>query len=207
MSTNFYTPAVPTTLTLNLEDGATALFPIAFVFSDGMLIESVNLSHVSLGLYAATWVPGALLSYSALFIVYDDALHTVESTLYTRELERWQSDVIVASAIGLPTLPADIADSVWDELLAAHTTANSAGEFLGRLTQAKVDEIGDTNVRVRLLEKIARNRLELADGSTGNWVLYDDDSLTPLLTFSISDKNGSGIVQQALVPSRRTRGA
>ena len=50
------------------------------------------------------------------------------------------------------------------------------------------------------------DRLELADGDTGNWILYDDDSVTPLLTFNVRDKAGAVIVQQAGVPSRRSRG-
>ena len=206
MSTNIFTAGSTTALTLNLEDGATGVYPRAFIFSNGSLIGSIDLGHVALGRYSAAWVPGSLASYDALFVVYDDALHTTESAIYTREMERWQNASIIATAIGLPTLPADIADQVWDELLAAHTAAGSAGEFLGRLTAARAGNIDDTNVRLRLVEKIWRNRLELADGTTGNWVLYDDDSVTPLLTWDVSDKNGAGIVQQGLVPSRRTRG-
>jgi hypothetical protein len=58
----------------------------------------------------------------------------------------------------------------------------------------------------RLAQKILRNRLELADGSTNNWVLYDDDNTTVLLTFSVADKVGGIITQPTASPSRRTRG-
>lgn len=207
MSTRFYTPSAPVALTLNLEDGNEDQFPRAFIFSNGSIITSVDLGHVGLGRYSGTWIPGALKSYDALFVIYSEVTHTTESDIYTREMERWQSQEIIADAIGLSSLPIDIADQVWDELLAAHTLAGSAGEYLARLTQGHVDTVQDTNVRAVLLEKILRNRLELADGSTDNWVLYDDDSVTPLLRWSVTDKEGSGIAQQRLVPSRRTRGA
>lgn len=162
---NFYTPSVAINLTLNLEDGAIGLFPQATLFSNGTLEDTVNLAHVGSGRYSGVWTPGAIIkTYDALFIVYTDAGHTVESTVYTRAMEKWQSDTLIAAATS------------------------------------------DTNTRTRLIEKLLRNRLELADGSTSNWILYDDDSVTPLLTFNVKDKTGAGIVQQALVPSRRSRG-
>lgn len=204
--TRLFIAGTPVALTLNLEDGATGLFPRAFIFSNGSLVTSVDLGHIALGRYSGAWVPGVLASYDALFVIYNEASHTTESVVYTREMERWQNADTIATAIDRVNLPADVTDAVWDELLSGHVIAGSAGEFLARLTAARADNIDDSNVRVRLLEKILRNRLELADGSTGNWVLYDDDSVTPLLTWSVTDKTGSGVVQQALVPSRRTRG-
>lgn len=62
------------------------------------------------------------------------------------------------------------------------------------------------NATITLIQKILRNRLELADGSTTNWVLYDDDNTTPLLTWDVSDKTGAAITQPVGAPSRRTRG-
>jgi hypothetical protein len=57
-----------------------------------------------------------------------------------------------------------------------------------------------------LIEKLLRNRLELSDGGVGNWVLYDDDDVTPLLSWDVTDKNGNPIAVPAGVPARRTRG-
>lgn len=57
-----------------------------------------------------------------------------------------------------------------------------------------------------LIEKLLRNRLELADGGVGNWILYDNDDVTPLLTWDVTDKNGNPIAVPAGVPARRTRG-
>lgn len=61
--------------------------------------------------------------------------------------------------------------------------------------------------KVGLIEKLLRNRLELAEGTTNNWVLYDDDSITPLLRWSVTDKTGLAIALQSTVPAKRTRGA
>ena len=44
--------------------------------------------------------------------------------------------------------------------------------------------------RTILMRKLFTNRLELEDGDTDNWILYDDDSTTPLLTFNARDKAG-----------------
>lgn len=63
--------------------------------------------------------------------------------------------------------------------------------------------VGMINVRTLLLRKIQTNRLELTDGDTDNWILYDDDASTPLLTFSVKDKSGQLIIQQPYAPSIR----
>lgn len=85
----------------------------------------------------------------------------------------------------------NIPDDVWDELLAGHVAVGSAGEALTFTT---------------LIKKMLINRLELADGVASNWVLYDDNDITPLLTFSVTDKDGLTITQPSGAPSRRTRG-
>jgi hypothetical protein len=64
--------------------------------------------------------------------------------------------------------------------------------------------VGVVDIRTTLLRKIQTNRLELFDGDTDNWILYDDDAITPLITFSISDKDGDVIVQCSSSPSKRS---
>ena len=64
----------------------------------------------------------------------------------------------------------------------------------------------DINADVTLIKKILRNKLVLNDGSDGNWVLYDDDSTTPLLTFSVTDKQGGPVSLANSAPARRSRG-
>jgi len=68
------------------------------------------------------------------------------------------------------------------------------------------DVLDNIDVRTILVRKIQTNRLELADGDISNWILYDDDNTTPLLTFSVTDKNGNLITQQTSTPSRRSKG-
>jgi len=67
-------------------------------------------------------------------------------------------------------------------------------------------DLGDLATDVTLIRKLLQNKLELADGDTGNWILYDDNDSTPLLTFSVTDKGGLAITQPEGAPSRRTRG-
>lgn len=69
------------------------------------------------------------------------------------------------------------------------------------------DVVDDVDVRTILIRKIQTNRLELVDGSSGNWKLYDDNSIDVLLTFNITDKDGNTIVQPVGAPSRRSKGS
>jgi len=57
-----------------------------------------------------------------------------------------------------------------------------------------------------LIRKILNNRLELQDGSTDNWELYDDDDSTVLLRYDVTDKLGAAISIEPATPARRTRG-
>jgi hypothetical protein len=82
-------------------------------------------------------------------------------------------------------------------------------ELLARLTlsrAAALDDIPGISTNVTLLKKIDINRLELENGSDDNWVLYDDDDVTPLLTWSVSDYLGNDLSLPTGLPGRRTRG-
>jgi hypothetical protein len=57
-----------------------------------------------------------------------------------------------------------------------------------------------------LILRILKNKLELTNGKDDNWVLYDDDDTTPLLTFSVSDVADSAITSPTGVPAKRSRG-
>lgn len=82
-------------------------------------------------------------------------------------------------------------------------TYASSGEY-NEVLDTIESTVGIVDVRTSLLRKIWTNRLELFDGDTDNWILYDDDEATPLLTFSVSDKSGDLIIQQPNTPSRRS---
>lgn len=53
------------------------------------------------------------------------------------------------------------------------------------------------------IRKVARNRLEQADGDTDNLVLFDDDGSTPLFQWDSKNKNGGNISQPTAAPARR----
>jgi hypothetical protein len=79
----------------------------------------------------------------------------------------------------------------------------SSGEYNTVLDTIE-STVGNVDVRTVLLRKIQTNKLELYDGDEDNWVLYDDDGHTELLTFSVTDKNGQLIVQHPQSPSKRS---
>jgi hypothetical protein len=57
-----------------------------------------------------------------------------------------------------------------------------------------------------LMRKILNNRLELSDGAASNWKLYDDNDISILLNYDITDKDGNTIFLEPVTPARRTRG-
>lgn len=197
-----FIPGTPVLLSLLLEDSVTTKHPRAEVYAGAAAVTNVNLSHIGGGRYVGTWVPINAVDYDIVFRVYDDAAHTLLSPNYTAESERWQPGQAFQDA----SLSSAVADAVWDENLSAHALAGSTGEALSRLTLARSLAIDNTADWSRLILQILRNRLELADGSTDNWVLYDDDDTTPLLRWSVRDKAGNAILQPLSAPSRRTRG-
>lgn len=73
-----------------------------------------------------------------------------------------------------------------------------------------IDTVGllsdNVEIRTLLVKKILTNRLELSDGDTANWVLYDDDDTSVLGTWDVTDKADGAIVEQPYSNSRRTRG-
>lgn len=179
----FFVTSQPALLSLTLTDGETGVYPRAYLWRNGTQETAVSLSHAGLGRYTGVWTPAQNTKYNAVYRVYSDAARTTLATQYEQQEETWQSlDGAVAPAV---------ADAVWEEQLSGHVAAGSAGEYLARTA---------------LIEKILRNRLELEEGGTNNWVLYDDDSVTPLLRWSVTDKNGDDIRIKAFTPARRTRG-
>jgi len=95
-----------------------------------------------------------------------------------------------------------ICDSITLSGVERYTYAAS-GEYNSVLNDIE-STVGIVDLRTDLLRKIQTNRLELFDGDTDNWILYDDDGTTPLLTFSVSDKDGNIIVQCPNTPSKRS---
>lgn len=65
------------------------------------------------------------------------------------------------------------------------------------------DEI---DFRVNLIKKIWKNKLILSDGDTKNLVIYEDDDVTPVIKYSVTDVSDDLIIQPSHISSRRTRG-
>lgn len=179
---HLFIPTEATRLYLQLSDGAENQYPQAMVFDGTTLDAVIPLSHVSGGLYSALWVPSGAVIFEIRYTCYHDPTHTIPSLIYEQVTEKWQPTDMVSE---------QTAEALLDTPLTGHGSAGSVGEALARLA---------------LIEKIQRNRLELAEGATNNWILYDDDSITPLLRWSVTDKTGLDIRMNAFVPARRTRG-
>jgi len=62
------------------------------------------------------------------------------------------------------------------------------------------------DLRTLLLRKILTNRLELVDGSTNNWILYDDNDTDVLTTWDVTDQNNDVIIEPDHGSSRRSKG-
>ncbi len=79
----------PVVLVLVLEDGNTGMYPQAEIYETGSAtpLDVIDLDHRAKGRYEGTWTPTDVGTYSALFITYADAAHTVESLMYSREGE------------------------------------------------------------------------------------------------------------------------
>ncbi len=60
------------------------------------------------------------------------------------------------------------------------------------------------NGTIELIRKLLQNRLELAEGFSNNWVLYDDNGVDILQVWNVTDKAGSAISFGSGVPARRS---
>lgn len=78
------------TLALMLEDGNGSMYPQTKIYepSNSSPLATIDLTHISAGRYEGSWTPTSIGSYSAHYITYSDASHTIESFLYTREIEQ-----------------------------------------------------------------------------------------------------------------------
>ena len=62
-------------------------------------IVTLDLIHKAKGRYEVEWTPLAVGVYSAVFIVYADAGHSIENIVYSREIEQvFKIKVIIFTA-------------------------------------------------------------------------------------------------------------
>ena len=88
-------------------------------------------------------------------------------------------------------------------VLAQSSSATQLGTSLTDEQQAQLDNV---EYLAGYLKKIQVNRLELQPGASANWKLYDDDDVTLLRTWDVTDASGEPIAVPAGAPARRSRG-
>jgi hypothetical protein len=64
----------------------------------------------------------------------------------------------------------------------------------------------EQEAKIALIEKILRNKMVQTTDSSNNHIIYDDDGVTPLLTFTVKDSGGLAPTLPTGVPATRTRG-
>jgi len=134
-------------LALQLIDGNGAQFPQAEIYDDaGVNLATIDLAHVGDGLYepAVAYVMPNELFIHAVYIVYTDALHTILSTVYLRDIDTFVNNMAASAA------------AVWDEPQAAHYIAGTMGFVLHciqGLSQKNVRHFGRTyNINSKLTQ-------------------------------------------------------
>jgi len=117
--------------------------------------------------------------------------------------------VAALTAQGYTSVRADLLDNLDAAISAVIVAIGALNDMDQADVQTALTAQGYTVTRaamIELIKKVLINRLELADGGSGNMVLYDDDDSTPLLTFAVTDHNGNAIVLANQEPARRGRG-
>jgi len=162
--------------------------------------------------------------YRFVQAIFDDSLQyvaTLDGSTAVTPQERYQAAAAPADGEDRTT----VANSVDSELTTQHGAGSWTSASAIDWTTAEREQIraalgivgtksgpsGGGQLQSALAEsalarKVLTNRLELVNGSAGNWVLFDDDSITPLLTFDVTDVLGGPIVNDAGIPAKRTKG-
>ena len=72
-------------LSLTLYNGASGMYPRAYVYSQGIAIPmQVDLAHVTQGVYRGLHTAGGAGRYTVLYVVFSNSLRTNEATNYAR---------------------------------------------------------------------------------------------------------------------------
>ena len=116
----------------------------------------------------------------------------------------------------------EIADAVLDESLTLHVGSNTVGQALSRLDTTVssratavsaanavweaiegIRDNGTMGAALVLLRKMATNKLVESPGDPGTVTLYDNDGVTPIATWSLTDYDGGAVTGVAGSPSIR----
>ena len=107
-------------------------------------------------------------------------------------------------------------NSQWTALMDGATNNNFADVQGGILVQNQVQVIPQnsagntvstqTETELATIRKVVDpSRHTLADGSTGNEVIYDDDGVTPFRTYSVTDEDGNDVQLNQGDPAEKVR--
>jgi len=131
-------------------------------------------------------VDSGVVSSSGTMIFIGNGLYTYEFVNYDLQKEY----MVICNAM------TDLVDERYKFL--------ASGEY-GDLLHTVAMLNDNIELRTLLIKKILTNKLELQDGDTDNWILYDDDSSTELLKWDVRDKEGKNIIERPNTNSRRSK--
>lgn len=168
----------------------TGLSPVVTIFELNAIDPAVNNAVVIDG--AAVEIGSGWYRYD--FTSYDRAknyVFTFDGGASLTAYERYKYG-------GNESYTEDVAPSVWEQQINAHTVSGSTGLVL---SQIKADtttiSLNDATLASMLstLLKYQRNRTRI-DLTAAQLVIYDDDGATPLTTFNLRDFSGMPNVQE-----------
>jgi hypothetical protein len=125
-------------------------------------------------------------------------------------------NLVAVDAIGAP-LSSPLQPTAYTYAVATQSTSASLLSGTGGLTKDDVQQAvleapvegrppGSLGFTAKRLRQHWENRLVTKLGGDGNHILYDDDDVTPLVTFDVSDPTGAPIAIPAGIPAQRSRG-
>jgi hypothetical protein len=127
----------------------------------------------------------------------------LQPTAYTFAVVTQSTSASLLSGTGGLT-KADVNAAVWVESPIGEQVAVDA-DFAAQAAIAAAEAATEAATQATLARKARTNRDELNEAATGNYVLYDDDDVTPLRTHTVTDKNGGPITIPAGAPARRSK--
>lgn len=164
---------------------------------DGMSFPDTHRHNTQVTLAGVTYAR-TLEIINGYTVAFEDGQYTVRCVGANHNLADVkvanQVALIVGNAAGLITVTqgsgvtaqdkTDIVNMVLDEVLAGHLAAGTLGQAIA------------------YAHKLLRNRQELlADGTL---ITFDDDGSTPLLTQTVTDKDGNAPTLRTGIPARRS---
>lgn len=216
-ATPFPGARIDATVTSRAQPGdAMALTPSERTSTAGVVDTTLALAHG-----AASWATAIGFSTLAAADVWSVGTRTLTG-VGASGIALESSLSSLSAAVALLPSAATIADATWDELLAGHATAGSAGATLttaGAGASASTiaaavwsavegsPAVGTMGYAQKLGRQWFTNRSAVTAGTSANFILYADDTTTPLLTFSLTDGAGLAITTPTGSPARRSAAA